>query len=148
MNSCDELGCEVSEVVINNNNNTNTTPCSVLSPFHQEWQELEAAKPESDENDAASGQEKVPALLQMAANQVQQDESLTEVRHVSCFGGRRSARDLSRGHSSHSRGRRVESGIHFCMCRLKPCFISLERNGRDATSETGFANHQLQRLIP
>lgn len=58
--------------------------CSRYAYVWQEWQQLEAAVPEGGENEAAvaAGDEKkvVPALLQMAANQVQQDESLTEVR--------------------------------------------------------------------
>lgn len=43
----------------------------------QEWLELEASKADGDGD--AEGEEKVPALLQMAASQVQHDESLTEV---------------------------------------------------------------------
>lgn len=56
---------------------TSPRPFSALL-WWQEWQELEAAKDEGDAG--AAGKEQVPALLQMAANQVQQDESLTEVR--------------------------------------------------------------------
>ncbi|CAN0188604.1 unnamed protein product [Ectocarpus sp. 6 AP-2014] len=49
----------------------------------KEWQELEAANTEVEEGgagggDDGKGEKKVPALLQMAANQVQQDETLTE----------------------------------------------------------------------
>ncbi|CAB1114985.1 unnamed protein product [Ectocarpus sp. CCAP 1310/34] len=49
----------------------------------KEWQELEAANTEVEEGgggcgDGGEGENKVPALLQMAANQVQQDETLTE----------------------------------------------------------------------
>lgn len=47
----------------------------------QEWLELEAAKSEGggDGDGDGGGEEKVPALLQMAASQIQHDESLTEV---------------------------------------------------------------------
>ena len=47
----------------------------------QEWLELEAAKSEGGGggDGDGGGEEKVPALLQMAASQVQHDESLTKV---------------------------------------------------------------------